>query len=78
MIPYSVPGNFEAFAHDGYMHIRPREDLVTHILSDECPCGPSSRLHSCPAHEDHWYVIHHSLDGRENGLPLRREDVLGR
>jgi hypothetical protein len=47
------------------VHVHPVDDLIDHILTDECPCGPERR----PVKRDDgsvgWLTVHHSLDGRE-------------
>lgn len=43
----------------------PVNDLIEHVDSDECLCGPTTE----PVERDDgsigWLVVHHSLDGRE-------------
>jgi hypothetical protein len=41
------------------IHIFPAEDIIEHVLLEDCVCGPSAELHG------RWLYIHHSLDGRE-------------
>ena len=49
------------------IHVTPPGDLIRHDDSDDCTCGPTSE----PIQRDDgsvgWVVIHHSLDGREQG-----------
>lgn len=52
---------------DEVVHVVPNGDLIDHELSDECACGPSSRisdLHTECDHPDVWIHQHHALDGR--------------
>jgi len=46
-------------------HTYPTGDVIEHILSDDCPCGPTTE----PVPRDDgsmgWLALHHSLDGRE-------------
>jgi hypothetical protein len=50
---------------DGDVHVRPLDDLIGHVLSDDCPCRPRTE----PVQRDDggigWLHVHHSLDGRE-------------
>lgn len=55
-------------ANDGTYHLHPLQDRVTHVLTDNCICGPTTELHQTED-GDHWLTIHHSLDGRENHEP---------
>lgn len=41
-------------------HILPLNDLVEHVASDDCICGPAVQLEDIGR-----MVVHHSLDGRE-------------
>lgn len=47
------------------LHVVPVGDLVDHVLTGDCPCGPSDK----PVERDDgsvgWLAVHHSLDGRE-------------
>lgn len=42
----------------------PRGDVIEHVLTADCPCGPAEELVRT-RWGDRWMVVHHSLDGRE-------------
>lgn len=46
-------------------HVLPLGDVVEHVRSDDCVCGPYPELGERVAGGTGWLVIHHSLDGRE-------------
>ena len=52
------------------LHVTPTDDLVDHDTSSaepDCACGPEVRP---VTHDDGsigWLLVHHSLDGREQG-----------
>ncbi len=50
------------------IHIRPRNDLIWHPATEDCPCGPTpTHLHiDSPVQ---WLVAHHALDNRESAPP---------
>lgn len=43
-------------------HVRPIDDLVEHVFSLECICGPTRETDE---ETGNIVVVHHSLDGRE-------------
>ena len=47
------------------VHTMPVNDLIEHITSEDCTCGPTTE----PVKRDDgsigWLFLHHSLDGRE-------------
>jgi hypothetical protein len=45
------------------VHVRPRNDLIWHPATTECPCGPSQHYVDMDG-DVRWIVIHHALDGR--------------
>lgn len=47
-------------------HVLPIGDVVEHVESDDCVCGPTSEVVECSAGGTAWLVTHHSLDGREH------------
>ncbi len=48
------------------VHIRPRNDLIWHELTDDCVCGPEALQ---PSDDEcgpvRWLYLHNALDGRE-------------
>lgn len=48
-------------------HVHPLRDLVDHTRSDDCVCGPTSKLIRgvLDGDGDGWVVTHAALDGRE-------------
>lgn len=53
----------------GTPHVVPCADLVEHNTNTEegCICGPDQIPIERPDGSMGWYVLHHSLDGREAG-----------
>lgn len=50
------------------VHVIPCKDAIDHTGGD-CPCGPTPEP---VTHDDGsvgWVIVHHSLDGREQGEP---------
>jgi len=47
------------------VHVIPVDDLIEHVTSDECPCGPRQEPVGRDDGSTGWLVVHHSLDGRE-------------
>jgi hypothetical protein len=48
------------------VHVLPGNDLIEHLLSDDCVCGPVCE--PLP-HDDgtfSWHYLHSSFDGRED------------
>lgn len=47
------------------LHVVPVGDLIEHVPTGDCPCGPADQ----PVKRDDgsvgWLTVHHSLDGRE-------------
>jgi hypothetical protein len=46
-------------------HVLPIGDVVEHIESDDCVCGPRTERVERTDGGDGWLTVHHSLDGRE-------------
>ncbi|UAW08310.1 hypothetical protein SEA_WHITNEY_63 [Gordonia phage Whitney] len=65
----SEAGVVQAIYHADNVHVLPVGDLVAHEESGLCPCGP--RIESCWRDDGAVgrVIIHHSLDGREEGEP---------
>jgi hypothetical protein len=51
--------------HDDVLHLIPEKDLVDHVPSEECVCGPHWELTESDDGIIFQMVTHHSLDGRE-------------
>ncbi len=52
-------------------HVWPNDDAVEHdteTTDPTCVCGPKVELVTTDA-GDHWMILHHSLDGREQHEP---------
>ena len=49
------------------LHVIPIGDLVDHATTSECPCGPRDQSVKRDDGSVRWLVVHHSLDGREQG-----------
>ncbi|MEU5772715.1 hypothetical protein ABZ819_05340 [Streptomyces venezuelae] len=47
------------------VHVAPLDDVIVHVLTDLCPCGPSPSPSPLGDGSDGWVYTHHSLDGRE-------------
>lgn len=47
------------------LHIVPIGDVVEHITTDECVCGPTDQPVKREDGSVRWLVVHHSADGRE-------------
>ena len=47
------------------LHVTPRNDLIAHTLTDDCPCGPRDEPVKREDGSMGWITVHHSLDGRE-------------
>ena len=47
------------------LHVEPISDLIEHITSEDCPCGPTIERVVRDDGSDGWICVHHSLDGRE-------------
>ena len=45
--------------------VLPKDDLVTHEASDDCPCGPRVEAVKRTDGSIGWVAVHASLDGRE-------------
>jgi hypothetical protein len=52
---------------DNDVHVVPDDDLIGHQLDADCVCSPSPELVQRGDGGDGWVVVHHSLDGREQG-----------
>lgn len=48
------------------IHVVPIDDLIDHPHDDECPCGPTPQMVRRDNGSIGWFLVHHSLDGREN------------
>lgn len=47
------------------IHVRPRNDLMWHHDTSDCPCGPAvTHLDDLPDSDARRLAIHHALDGR--------------
>ena len=59
------------------LHVVPVGDLIEHVLTGDCPCGPADK----PVERDDgsvgWLVVHHSLDGRELAEEAARQGGAG-
>ena len=42
-------------------HFYPLLDSVAHEPTEDCACGPTSRLEQCEEHGDAWFWRHHPL-----------------
>jgi hypothetical protein len=51
--------------HEDVLHVIPDNDLVDHVTSEDCVCGPSWQLTESDDGVVFQMVTHHSLDGRE-------------
>ncbi|MFI8872487.1 hypothetical protein [Streptomyces sp. NPDC055243] len=54
------------------LHVTPLRDLVSHDTSTvepDCVCGPEVRPVTREDGSTAWLLVHHSLDGREQGYP---------
>jgi hypothetical protein len=51
------------------VHAYPVDDVIEHVMGDDCPCGPAVE----PVFDGDggcgWLITHHSLDGRERFEP---------
>lgn len=47
------------------VHVMPADDLIEHVDSDSCTCGPRVAPVEREDGSIGWVVTHHSLDGRE-------------
>jgi len=47
------------------VHVMPIGDIVEHVDSDECVCGPKMKPVSRDDGSIGWVILHSSLDGRE-------------
>jgi hypothetical protein len=47
------------------LHVVPVGDLIEHVLSGDCPCGPADKPVERDDGSTGWLAVHHSLDGRE-------------
>lgn len=51
------------------LHVLPAGDVIQHVTSGDCLCGPSMRFVTAPDSPSvtyGWIYVHHSLDGRES------------
>lgn len=48
------------------VHVVPVADIVEHMTTEDCLCGPTPELVRTDQGGDGWLYVHHSLDGREN------------
>lgn len=49
------------------LHVVPIADLVEHTSDDDCSCGPTVKPIKGADGAVDWLMVHHSLDGREQG-----------
>lgn len=50
------------------VHVLPQNDLIEHVEDgDDCLCGPTSEPVFRADGSCGWVIVHHSLDGREQG-----------
>ncbi|WBB94206.1 hypothetical protein [Verrucosispora sp. WMMC514] len=47
-------------------HVIPRDDLIAHTATDDCPCGPRPEPVKRADGSVGWLYVHASLDGREH------------
>jgi len=47
------------------VHVTPRNDIVWHVTTEDCVCGPEVEHVPNSDGPDGWLYTHHSLDGRE-------------
>ena len=47
------------------LHILPRNDLIEHETTEDCPCGITTEPVEREDGSMGWLHVHHSLDGRE-------------
>jgi hypothetical protein len=47
------------------VHVKPRNDLIQHDSTEDCPCGPTAKPVKRADGSIGWVFIHPSLDGRE-------------
>lgn len=47
-------------------HVVPADELIEHVTTGECPCGPRDELVERDDGSVGWVTVHHSLDGRES------------
>lgn len=47
------------------VHVVPRDDLVAHVRSDDCACGPTTEPVQREDGSYGYLITHHSLDHRE-------------
>lgn len=66
--PAAPAGWTQTYESDGYVHVRPDNDLIAHTDQD-CVCGPTPERVPNPNGPEGWMYTHHSLDGRENQEP---------
>lgn len=49
----------------GERHVVPVNDLIEHVSTEQCLCGPTTTPVVRDDGSTGWVVTHHSLDGRE-------------
>jgi hypothetical protein len=53
------------------LHVLPIGDLVEHVTTEPCLCGPTTESVFRDDGSNGWMVVHHALDGRETGEEQR-------